>query len=536
MQSIAPLTHDDFKNKAKTVVNKLEIFIDPDWIDVCNLNGKDYLVSFNYSSGRRKLTHEPIAATFSAVIDNTDGLFHPKNSESEYKDYFIVGRKIRFKTGFKKNGTPYLWQWVQGVITKMNPDNAKRQVKIEGFDSTQYLIDVKLRSPDNYWGSSVTLTTEDGQPEYPLPDDCGGPYIAYFHGDPIYNEKHWVYDRDKNVFIFLPRYTPSEYKNVEEFIDSQNKQPGLRRNNQTQKLAMGFKLDDGYEIGRIYLKLGREGTIAAGKKIWLFIYNTAYGHPNDPISEKSNMIEANGISSAPSWYEFTFPSSLKLRANRQYWIVLEGDYAISDVNYVYWPGNQGNPYPKGTADRWNGSDWLGYEVKFDSFFQLHAKFAFEPDNLVIHYYTIQTPENVVADLLVYAGLYASQAEALAAMDYTPTGKTIKRVGFAAGSSCFDAVKKICENLDYRFFFNYANTPIFKPIAESAGWKNRLFTFTKNLIVKPNYFENDDEIRNHIVIEGEKYLPVDKLYKMLSGEDALDGSVNDRHIGDMVLEV
>jgi len=77
MQSISPLTASDFEKKGKEVVSKLEIYISPDWINLCSLGGKNYLLEANYSSGLRELTYEPIAAEFSAIIDDTDGDFNP---------------------------------------------------------------------------------------------------------------------------------------------------------------------------------------------------------------------------------------------------------------------------------------------------------------------------------------------------------------------------------------------------------------------------------------------------------------------------
>jgi len=356
MQSIAPLTHDDFKAKAKRPVSKLEIYIDPVWINICSLSGENYLISAEYSKGQDEQSYKPIAANFSAVIDNQDGLFHPQNNDSAYKDYFKVGRKIKFSTGFTKNSTDYLWQWFIGVISDVEVDNASRQVMIQGFDYMQYLSEVQLKSPDNYWGTTVTKSGVKGQAEYDMPAGCNGVYLAYFDGDPMYEGKNWVYNRTDNEFVFLQGYVPT----------------------------------------------------AAG------------------------------------------------------------------VN-----------------------------------------------NLVIYYFTDQVVENVVADILVTVGLYADQAAALAAMDYTATGVTLERVWFSSGLRSLTAIQKLCERVDYRFHFSYDATPIFKPIAESQGWSNRVFTFTKNLVAEPNYFENIDEVKNVIRIEGEKYSEGDETFIFSSNSNILN---------------
>ena len=55
------------------------------------------------------------------------------------------------------------------------------------------------------------------------------------------------------------------------------------------------------------------------------------------------------------------------------------------------------------------------------------------DNLLIYYFTLHDLDDIIADLLVLAGLYDTQAEALADMIYTPAGIEIDRVWFKEGS-------------------------------------------------------------------------------------------------------
>lgn len=373
MQSLHPLTADDFKVKTKEVVNKLEIFIECCAFDLCDFYGKDYMLEARYSKGQKEFSYQPVAATFEAVIDNTDGLFHPKNKKSPFNDYLKVGRRMIFSTGFKKDGVEHLWQWFDGVVAKVQPDTKNRVIIITGFDYTQYLSDVELKSPNNYWGTFVIKSAVKDKAEYSMPEDCNGPYIAYLDGSQIYNEKHWVYDRDSNKFILLPAYVPTE----------------------------------------------------------------------------------------------------------------------------------------------NGTN-----------------------NLKIYYYTDQVPENVVADILVTAGLYPNRESALANMDYVETGKIIKRVGFESGSKALGAIKKICEYADYQFLFKYENTPVFKPIVEvdKVRWENRIFTFDINLIDDQEYEENTDEIKNHIIIKGEKYSTHDQIYEILSGSTLLDSVIEERHVGEVVADL
>lgn len=359
MQSIYPLTAAIFKEKTKTPVSKLEITIGDlaDTIDLCDFYGKNRMVEFHYSSGQAELTYEPIAAEFTAIIDDADGLLNPKNTDSPFYSFLKEGEQITFSTGFRIDGIDHLWQWIKGVISSIEIDRSRKQIILKGFDFTQYLQEVNLKSPNNYWGSSVTKSTEAGKFLYDLPAGCNGVYIAYLNGSPIYDQDTWLYDRASNKFCFFP-----------------SKDPG------------------------------------------------------------------------------------------------------------------------------NGAD-----------------------NLIIYYYTDQIPENVVADLLVTAGRYPTQAAALADMDYTATGITIERVRFEAGTSVFNAIKKMCERCDYHFYFKQDTTPVFKPIPEKDTWENRLFDFDENLVGKEEgfkYLENIDEVRNHIAIKGEEYTVWDDLYRILEGAEIM----------------
>ena len=351
MQSLYPLVAADFTAKAKQPVSKLEIFIECCAYDLCDFYGKNYLIEAHYSSGERQLSYSPVAAEFTAIIDNTDGLFHPKNTDSPFYSYLKVGRKIIFHTGFKKDGIDYLWQWFEGIISDVQIDTNSHQIIIKGFDYTQYLTEVKLKSPDNYWGSHLDTVTVADQAGYDMPGGCNGVYIAYLDGVQIYAGDYWIYDEGSNKFFFLPSKIP----------------------------------------------------------------------------------------------------------------------VADDIE------------------------------------------------LVIYYYTTQVPENVIADLLVAADLYPTQAAALANMDYTATGVTIDRVRFNSGVSVFYAIQKICERVDYEFYFKYDGTPLFKPIATVGASQ---FTFGKELISSFDYIENIDEVRNHIVIEGEEYSIYDELYRILDGTEIM----------------
>jgi hypothetical protein len=127
-------------------------------------------------------------------------------------------------------------------------------------------------------------------------------------------------------------------------------------------------------------------------------------------------------------------------------------------------------------------------------------------NLIVYYFTSQIPENVVADLLVTAGLYSNQAEALADMIYIATGITIDKAWFDSGSSVLEAIRIICERLNYRFWFNYSGRPVFKPAPTAKAPGSEDFVFTESDIADLDENQDRNEIRNRIVIKGIKQAP------------------------------
>jgi len=64
----------------------------------------------------------------------------------------------------------------------------------------------------------------------------------------------------------------------------------------------------------------------------------------------------------------------------------------------------------------------------------------------------------------------------------------------------------------------------------------VFVFEKELTSNFQYIENIDEVRNHIVVEGEKYTILDDIVRLASGEDMMDESIEDRHLKQVVTEL
>ena len=109
---------------------------------------------------------------------------------------------------------------------------------------------------------------------------------------------------------------------------------------------------------------------------------------------------------------------------------------------------------------------------------------------------------MVADILVVAGLYASRATAKAAMNYEATGVLIHRPRFDQGTTGLDAIRMICERVNFRFWFSYDGTPNFTT-APAVKTTEDLDIPDSDSITGLNLYQDINEVRNHVTIEGEE---------------------------------
>jgi len=160
MQGLGAVTTENLLQRGQEPLLKLEIWVDPDWINICDLGGKNYLESISISHAGAGMSPNPIAATLSAEINNEGAIFHPKHPSSGYTDYFEAGRKVKISVGAKYGGTDYWWPRIIGHIDVPKFSGKTLKVSISGLDYTKTLADTKFRKtevpPDNYWGDVVT--------------------------------------------------------------------------------------------------------------------------------------------------------------------------------------------------------------------------------------------------------------------------------------------------------------------------------------------------------------------------------------------
>lgn len=492
----------------QTPLMKLEIEVGVgNWINLNALGGKNYVEGISGSLGGAGMTPNPVAGELSAELSNVDNIFHPKHPTSPYKDYLKTGRKIRASIGATYGGEDRYWQRMIGFIDEPRFEALTQKVAIIDGDYMKLLQDAKFGGLDNYWGTDATFDSisSDGHIgiekyieadamditgelpnvtnwsqhycQFTSVEDTGGG-SAYVGKAVVDEEPPPTYPYIKNDDIFIPEAN-TEYKfsfkyNIVSGINPLSVIINQYTNGQYVQLAEKTNLrEHAYTKDAIYFRTQGTGKIEIRFKFYTLTANDEFRVDQFSIWKFKPYEER--------YYE------LPVGAKGPFRVLLD------DV------------------DVWQGEEDEGWGYEEDTrrvFFDINKTVGTGTDNLVIHYFTAESPENALADILVKVKLYADRNAALTAMGNPNTGISIDRIWFDAGSPYLNAVKKICERCDYRFHFSYAGIPVFKP---KPAPETTAFTFTdqKHIASFSNY-QARNEIKNRIVIEGMKQAePVNK---------------------------
>jgi len=404
----------------------------------------------------------------------------------------------------------YYWPRIIGHIDIPKFSGRTLKVSISGLDYTRALADTKFKKtavpPDNYWGSVATFDSMSSE------GTLGGELYDEFDAMEIEHEDDNVDEWTPANCAFISQadgaapsgthvgkmtmVAPADFASV--------KNPNVINANVTKgkkyKVSFEYKRDSGSSISvLIYQNIGGADRVCGA----------IYGLSENVYTEASFYFTALKTGTIEMWIVYSDLTNGQFRIDKisikeqtaPEWYRYEMPEACTGVHYVeldegsgfepVWPGEQ------------KGEGWFYDSVPRYFYFDEDKDIEAGTNNLKIYYYTEQAPENVVADLMVKAGLYADQAAALAAMEETATGFTIPQVWFDAGKSCLSAIKLLCERCDYRFYFKYNGTPVFKPFPTAKGVGSEDLVFEKQHISEPEYYEDRNEIRNRIVIEGLK---------------------------------
>ena len=115
--------------------------------------------------------------------------------------------------------------------------------------------------------------------------------------------------------------------------------------------AQGFKSDTGaITVPQVDVNLKKDGTITAGKNVWLEIWASTGTPPRptgtDPVAISST-VEATTISTTLGWVTFTFSSPPTLTNDVVYFLIACADYDASDTNNIKWSLLAGDNYRGG---------------------------------------------------------------------------------------------------------------------------------------------------------------------------------------------
>lgn len=498
MQSIAPLSATQLRAKVKRTRYKFELYVGAAWVDLCDLAGGYYLKSVSVNPSGAGPTPEVVAGTWSADIANPGGIFHPFHPTSAYKDYFRVGRKVRISIGGVFGGTTYYWQRLIGYMDAPHFDHKTRSVSLSGCDFSKQLADFAMREPDNYWGSTATFSTTATAATYGAE--------KYAEADAMdtlaeaNNVTNWA-ETNANFASQADGGGGSTYVGLLEAVDLNQPASVLDED------VGSFTANHIYFVS---FKYKRTSTNPVTCKLSCRLYKTGTTTLWGGIA---NLISTSWVTAS---FQFTCPETAAGRMKVEMTAPVQaGRYVQIDqisikeitgqintrydmpaaCNGPHYAVLNGVAYQPGDDDKGWHYDEAGRIFYFDDSLTIAAG----TNNLVVHYYTDQIPEEVVADILADAGLYADKATALAAMSYTATGVTIPKVWFAAGTSGIEAIKKICERVNYRFWFDYAGVPQFKP-APTAGTADFAFESFGDLAGLDDH-QDLEQLRNRIVIDG-----------------------------------
>lgn len=522
MQATAPVTNAGLLAKGQRPLLKLEINVGG-WIDITTLadpvtgRPKNYLQDVAFTSGGARMTPDPMAGEFSANISNEGNIFHPNHPTSPYTAYFQAGREVRISLGGNYAvGGVRLWQRIIGHMDEPEFATSTFVLTIKGLDYMRVLSDTKFTKEfsafaatpiDNMWGVLLTTnslpTSTFGAELYTPPGGDAGALPANEAG----NVANWVGGPVPAV-IAAAVGTLSAW----EIKFDVNANP---RNSSRYNAVCNFVAGTEYFITFRYARTA--GTSGGGKHLRFTLYSAATA----AILGGSGFLDpaTNGVYETCS---FSFTCSAadagaanlhlvgRCFGNAMTWRVDEisirsvtppaiayynmpaactGIYYVELDGIAQWPGKQ------------KGEGWY-YDLGTNRFwFDIDKVVAAGVNNLDIYYYTSQAMENVVADILAKAGLYANRAAALAAMGAPATGVNVDRVRFDAGSPYVKAINMICERCNYRFYFNHSGIPVFvtAPVAGAPVFA----TFNPQHFTGPRLYQQRSEIKNRIVIEGEK---------------------------------
>jgi hypothetical protein len=165
-------------------------------------------------------------------------------------------------------------------------------------------------------------------------------------------------------------YEIAETRLVEYELSNLEDIKGLREANATTLMAQEFLVYEDNDVTKVKLYLSKVGDLT-GKTVWVEIHSEHGGTSETKdlsdarVGEASDSLDANALSAFPTYATATFEFSgvqPDIKADKEYWIVIYGDFDISSTNYVRVGMDKVDPtYTIGK--RWDIDDQLDWTAK-----------------------------------------------------------------------------------------------------------------------------------------------------------------------------
>jgi hypothetical protein len=126
----------------------------------------------------------------------------------------------------------------------------------------------------------------------------------------------------------------------------------------TDKIAQGFQVATAGKVEFVDVAIIKQGTVPISN-VWVTIETDSAGSPSGIVLATSDKMDASkfGATSGGPLSRFVFRSPATLSTSTQYHLVLQADYARSDVNTLNWSGLVAGGYANGASKDFNGTTW-----------------------------------------------------------------------------------------------------------------------------------------------------------------------------------
>jgi len=213
LQSLSPLSLEDFEKKTKVIVSKVEI----DKTGYGDFVELGEFTDWNISSSIGNFVSQFCVVNFSITLLNINNKYSLNDESRECYGWIRNGRRVKIYVGIEKSDTSYNWQWIIGRIEPpvFREEAGKKVCTISGCNYMNALASTQLIQ--EYWGRQLITNTVSEKDEYPMPSSCKGVYRAFMDSTSPYDGTNmkeiskgseWTYDWDTNIFMILYSVKP----------------------------------------------------------------------------------------------------------------------------------------------------------------------------------------------------------------------------------------------------------------------------------------------------------------------------------------